>query len=112
MVFAFVHCILALPVCANAQTGALTPDQQLARDVFRELVAINTSYKGGATGPAAKAVADRFIAAGFPASDVRVLGPQGDKDSNVIVRVPGSTAARPILLLAHLDVVEALRSDW
>jgi acetylornithine deacetylase/succinyl-diaminopimelate desuccinylase-like protein len=113
---AFVHAfVLAWLVCTNvvqAQTSALTPDQQLARDVFRELVSINTSYKGGATGPAAKAVADRFIAAGFPASDVRVLGPQGDKDTNVIVRMPGSTAARPILLLAHLDVVEALRSDW
>src|SRR5262245_26047063 len=114
--FAFLafllFCILALPVSAGAQPAALSPDQQLARDVFRELVAINTSYKGGATGPAAKAVADRFIAAGFPASDVRVLGPQGDKDSNVIVRMPGSTSAQPILLLAHLDVVEALRSDW
>src|SRR5262249_16288326 len=46
-------------------------------------------------------------------NEVRILGPQGDKDSNVIVRMPGSsTTARPILLLAHLDVVEALRSDW
>src|SRR5262245_42612880 len=107
-------CILAFLWApdASAQT-VLTADQQLARDVFRELVEINTSYKGGSTGPAANAVAARFIAAGFSANEVRILGPQGDKDSNVIVRMPGSsTTARPILLLAHLDVVEALRSDW
>ena len=112
---AFVHsCILALllPGQSSAQQSALTPDQQLARDVFRQLVEINTSFKGGSTGPAAKAVADRFLAAGFPPSDVRIVGPAGDKDSNVVVRMPGSSSARPILLLAHLDVVEALRSDW
>jgi acetylornithine deacetylase/succinyl-diaminopimelate desuccinylase-like protein len=111
---AFVHfCIFAFLVCAgpSAQT-ALTPDQQLARDVLRQLVEINTSFKGGSTGPAAKAVGDRFLAAGFPATDVRVIGPQGDKDSNVVIRMPGTSQARPILLLAHLDVVEALRSDW
>jgi len=115
-IFALLHfCILALLLSAPSifAQAAPPPDQQLARDVFRELVEINTSYKGGATGPAAKAVADRFIAVGFPASDVRILGPQGDKDPNVIVRMPGSsTTARPILLLAHLDVAEALRSDW
>ena len=59
-----------------------------------------------------RAVAERFLAAGFPSGDVRIIGPQGDKDSNVIVRMPGSSSARPLLLLAHLDVVEALRSDW
>ena len=110
-----ISCILCIAVRrtfdASAQTR-LTADQQLARDVFRELVEINTSFKGGSTGPAAKAVADRFLAAGFPAGDVRIIGPQGDKDSSVIVRMPGSSSARPVLLLAHLDVVEALRSDW
>jgi acetylornithine deacetylase/succinyl-diaminopimelate desuccinylase-like protein len=103
---------LLLPGESPAQQSGLTPDQQLARDVFRQLVEINTSFKGGSTGPAAKAVADRFLAAGFPSSDVRIVGPQGDKDSSVVVRMPGSSSARPILLLAHLDVVEALRSDW
>jgi acetylornithine deacetylase/succinyl-diaminopimelate desuccinylase-like protein len=110
-------CIPALLVLltlrtVSAQPNALTADQQLARDLFRQLVEINTSYKGGSTGPAAKAVAERFLAAGFPSGDVRIIGPQGDKDSSVIVRMPGSSSARPLLLLAHLDVVEALRSDW
>jgi acetylornithine deacetylase/succinyl-diaminopimelate desuccinylase-like protein len=114
-ILAFMHfCILAVLLSGegSAQQAALTADRQLARDVFRQLVEINTSFKGGSTGPAAKAVADRFLAAGFPVSDVRIIGPQGDKDSNVVIRMPGSSSGRPVLLLAHLDVVEALRSDW
>jgi acetylornithine deacetylase/succinyl-diaminopimelate desuccinylase-like protein len=100
----------ALPV--SAQTS-LTTDQAEAREIFRELIEINSSYKGGSTTPAARAIANRFLAAGFPASDVQILGPVGDKDSSVIVRVQGtSKTLKPILLIAHLDVVEALRSDW
>jgi acetylornithine deacetylase/succinyl-diaminopimelate desuccinylase-like protein len=110
LLLGFVCCLLGSNVLA--QVPALTADHREARDIFRQLVEINTTFKGGSTGPAAKAVADRFLAAGFPAGDVRILGPQGDKDSNVVIRLPGSSSARPILLLAHLDVVEALRSDW
>jgi acetylornithine deacetylase/succinyl-diaminopimelate desuccinylase-like protein len=96
-----------------AQGTSLTPDQRMAREAFRELIEIDTSFKAGSTAPAARAVAERFLAAGFPARDVRVIGPVGDKDLNVIVRMQGSSdALAPILLLAHLDVVEALRSDW
>jgi len=96
----------------SAQT-ALTRDQQEARDIFRELIEINTSYKGGSTTPAARAIARRFRAAGFPDSDITVIGPAGDKDSSVIVRMRGtSKSLRPVLLIAHIDVVEALRADW
>src|SRR5580704_1680294 len=96
----------------GAQTP-LTANDREARAIFRELIEIKTSYKAGSTTPAARAVAKRFIAAGFPASNVRVIGPPGNKDSNVIVRLDGSSKTlKPILLLAHLDVVEALRSDW
>jgi acetylornithine deacetylase/succinyl-diaminopimelate desuccinylase-like protein len=103
-------CQSAIPL--GAQTS-LTPNQAEAREIFRELIEINSSYKGGSTSPAARAIAKRFVAAGFPASDVQVLGPAGDKDSSVIVRMQGtSTTLKPILLIAHLDVVEALRSDW
>ena len=90
-----------------------TPDQREAREIFQELIEINTSYKGGSTTPAAREIARRFLAAGFPANDVRVLGPAGDKDSSVVVRMEGrSKALKPILLIAHIDVVEALRADW
>lgn len=104
--------LAAAPAPARAQT-ALTPDQAEARAIFQQLIETKTSYKEGSTSPAAHAIAQRFLDAGFPATDVHVLGPAGDKDSNVVVRMQGtSTTLKPILLIAHLDVVEALRSDW
>lgn len=107
----FVFFVASSPSPLHAQT--LSASQREARDIFRELIGINTTYKHGSTSPAARAVARRFLTAGFPASDVHVLGPAGDKDSNVVVRFPGvNHALKPILLMAHLDVVEALRSDW
>ena len=96
----------------NAQ-AALTADQREAREIFQQLIEINSSYKGGSTTPVARAIATRFLAAGFPAKDVLVIGPAGDKDSSVVVRMQGKSKSRkPILLMAHIDVVEALRSDW
>jgi acetylornithine deacetylase/succinyl-diaminopimelate desuccinylase-like protein len=108
-----VLAVLCVTVPSLSAQTPLTPNQAEAREIFRELIEINSSYKGGSTTPAARAIANRFLAAGFPASDVKVLGPAGDKDSSVVVRMPGtSKALKPILLMAHLDVVEALRSDW
>lgn len=110
--------IIALAlVCLSANNlaaqAALTADQREALAMFRELIEINSSYKGGSTSPVAHAIATRFLNAGFPAGDVEVIGPAGDKDSSVVVRMRGkSTILKPILLIAHLDVVEALRSDW
>jgi acetylornithine deacetylase/succinyl-diaminopimelate desuccinylase-like protein len=107
--------LLCLTLAATSRLHAQIPSasQGEARDVLRELIGINTTYKHGSTTTAARAVARRFLAAGFPAGDVRVLGPVGDKDSNVVVRFRGTNPAlEPILLMAHLDVVEALRSDW
>ncbi|HET7458379.1 MAG TPA: M20/M25/M40 family metallo-hydrolase [Gemmatimonadaceae bacterium] len=109
--------IVALVLTAAASSLAAqtprNPSEREARDILAELVGINTTYQHGSTTPAARAVARRFLDAGFPAGDVRVIGPDGDKDSNVVVRYPGSDASlKPILLMAHLDVVEALRADW
>ncbi len=105
--------LLALSAVSLTAQSMLTPNEREAREIFRELIEINSSYKGGSTTPAARAIARRFLAAGFPASNVRLLGPQGDKDSNIVVRMDGtSKTMKPILLIAHLDVVEALRSDW
>jgi acetylornithine deacetylase/succinyl-diaminopimelate desuccinylase-like protein len=100
-------------VVASAPLAAQnpTPDQLLAREIFAELIGINTTHDHGSTGPAAQAVARRLIAAGFTAADVQVVGPN-EAHLNVVARLRGSGARRPILLLAHLDVVEALRSDW
>jgi acetylornithine deacetylase/succinyl-diaminopimelate desuccinylase-like protein len=110
LLFTLSLTLLAPAVRAQA---ALTADQAEARAIFQQLIETKTSFKEGSTSPAAHAVAKRFLDAGFPAADVQVLGPAGDKDSNVVVRMRGTTTAlKPILLIAHLDVVEALRSDW
>jgi len=89
----------------------LTPDRQLARDVLAELIGINTTHEHGNTTPAAAAMARRLLAAGYPAGDVVVLGP-ATGNHNLVARLRGTGARRPILLLAHLDVVEARREDW
>src|SRR5262245_32876737 len=94
--------------------GAITDenaDNRLARDIFRELIEINTTDANGDTTRAAEAMARRLKAAGFPDADVQVLGPNSRK-MNLVVRYRGAGRRRPVLLLAHLDVVEALRSDW
>ena len=85
--------------------------RQLARDIFRQLVEINTTDSVGSTTPAAEAMAKRLRDAGFPASDVQVLGPN-DRRENMVARLRGTGARRPILLIGHLDVVEAPRLDW
>jgi len=98
----------------TAQTGAPGTNDARARAIFKELIEINTTDSIGSTTKAADAMAVRLKAAGFPAADVQVLGPDPRK-GNLVLRWRGtsSTAVRkPLLLLAHLDVVEAKREDW
>jgi acetylornithine deacetylase/succinyl-diaminopimelate desuccinylase-like protein len=105
----------ALPALLAAQTqaSALRPEQQLAHDIYKELVEINTADSVGSTTVAANAVAKRLRDAGFPDADIFQGGPRPDK-GNIVVRYHGSGggARKPLLLLAHLDVVQALKSDW
>ena len=94
--------------------GALTPDQQLAREIYKELIEINTGVTTGNVTTAAVAMAKRFRDAGIPEADLFVGGPRPEKH-NVVARIRGKqsgAARKPLLLLAHLDVVEALKSDW
>jgi acetylornithine deacetylase/succinyl-diaminopimelate desuccinylase-like protein len=92
-----------------AQSG---PNDARAREIFKELIEINTTdTPNGNVTRAADAVAARLKAAGFPAADVQVLGPDPRK-GNLVARLRGTGAKRPLLLLAHLDVVEAKREDW
>jgi acetylornithine deacetylase/succinyl-diaminopimelate desuccinylase-like protein len=106
---------LASLLCGSALAQpqpALTPEHQMARDIFKELIEINTTDTPvGNVTTAAEAMAARFRAAGFPAEDIHVIGPLPNK-KNLIVRLHGRGPGKPILFLAHLDVVEALRSDW
>jgi acetylornithine deacetylase/succinyl-diaminopimelate desuccinylase-like protein len=85
--------------------------KQLARDIFKQLVEINTTDSVGSTTIAAQAMAKRLLDAGFPASDVQVLGPN-DRKGNMVARIHGTGAKKPILFICHLDVVEARRTDW
>ncbi len=85
--------------------------RQLAHDIFKQLVEINTTDSVGSTTVAAEAMAKRLRDAGFPAGDVVVLGPNPRKD-NMVARLHGTGAHPPVLLIGHLDVVEARRSDW
>jgi acetylornithine deacetylase/succinyl-diaminopimelate desuccinylase-like protein len=87
------------------------PERQRARAVYEELVNTNTSYTTGQTTPAAEAMARRLLAAGFAKEDVVVAGAAPHK-ANLVARYRGTGAARPLLLLAHLDVVEAKPEDW
>ena len=95
----------------SAQPVALTPPQELLRGIYKELVEINTTDSVGDNTRAAEAMAGHLLAAGFPAGDVQVLAPAPRK-GNLVARLRGSGARKPLLLLAHLDVVEARREDW
>jgi acetylornithine deacetylase/succinyl-diaminopimelate desuccinylase-like protein len=82
-----------------------------AREILKELIEINTTDSAGSTTTAAEAMRARLLAAGFAADDLQVLGPDPRK-GNLVARWHGTGARRPLLLLAHLDVVEAKREDW
>jgi acetylornithine deacetylase/succinyl-diaminopimelate desuccinylase-like protein len=109
-----VAAVLVTPVSRcdlGAQPATLAPHQQLLREIYQELIEINTTNSVGDNTKAAEAMARRLIAAGFPAGDVQVLAPAPRK-GNMVARLRGTGSRRPLLLLAHLDVVEALREDW
>jgi acetylornithine deacetylase/succinyl-diaminopimelate desuccinylase-like protein len=98
-------------VAGAAALAQQNPEDTLARDILRELVEIDTTARTGNTGKAAEAMAARLLAAGFPAADIQVLGPRPER-ANLVARLRGTGARKPILLIAHLDVVEANRADW
>jgi len=102
----------SLALRALAQ-GAPTPAQQLLREIYRELVEIDTTDSAGSCTAAAEAMAARLKAGGLPAQDVQVIVPPGGpKKGNLVARHRGTGAKKPVMLLGHLDVVEAKREDW
>jgi acetylornithine deacetylase/succinyl-diaminopimelate desuccinylase-like protein len=101
-----------LPMTSGPATAeGLNPHQQLAFDIYKELVEINTVTATGDTAQAAEAMAARLRAAGFAEADVHAFSPVPRK-GNLVARLRGTGARRPILLVAHLDVVPANREDW
>jgi len=105
---AALACLYGLPaVSADADEES----RALARSIFKELIEIDTSESGLGSTPAAQAIAARMRAAGFAESDVHVVGPS-ERKQNVVVRLRGTGKKKPVLLIGHLDVVEARREDW
>src|SRR5436189_3757341 len=109
------HLLSALMLAAVTAAALLAqsgPNDARARAIYKELVEINTTdTPAGNVTKAAEAVAARLKAAGFPAADMQILGPDPRK-GNLVFRYRGTGARKPLLLLAHLDVVEAKREDW
>ena len=109
--FVSVTTALATPTLAQPQ---LRPDQGTFRSLYKELVETNTTLSVGSCTLAAQRMAAHLTAAGYPQSDITLFSvPEHPKDGGIVAVLPGSDpSARPILLLAHLDVVEAKREDW
>ena len=106
-------------LCAAMLMSAATPlaaeglnaNQQRAFDIYKELIEINTVTATGDTAKAAEAMAARLRAGGFPDADVHAVLPAPRK-GNLVARLRGTGARKPILLVAHIDVVPASREDW
>src|SRR5271156_1826091 len=105
-------CLLfAVSLRAQQPSAADAATRKLAIDIFKQLIEINTTDSVGNVTTAAEAMAQRFRDAGFPDSDIQILGPN-DRKKNLVVRLHGTGAKKPVLLIGHLDVVEARRDDW
>jgi len=104
--------IAVLMVCTSlaAQRGSAEYDR-LGREILKELVETDTTQTTGNTTLAAERMAARLLAAGFPRADVQVVG-NAERRGNLVARYRGRGTRKPVLFLAHLDVVDARREDW
>jgi acetylornithine deacetylase/succinyl-diaminopimelate desuccinylase-like protein len=110
--FALLGLTAALGLSASSTDAATPVDyRRLARDILQELIEIKSSDSGVGSTPAAEAIARHMRAAGFPEADIQVIGPS-ERKKNVVVRLHGRVKAKPILIIGHLDVVEAEKGDW
>ena len=107
-------CVIAAVFCQADAPSAQTTSSSLiesSRQLFRDLIGINTAEPDGNTTVAATRVADYLKAAGFAAEDVQVIGADARR-GNLVARLRGRGTGKPVLFLAHLDVVPAMREDW
>ncbi len=108
-----LRAVFSLLLSVSTHAAGAEAHQSLAREIFKELVEIDTTDSKGDNTAAARAMEARLIAAGFPREDVVVLGQERHaRKGNLVARLRGTGNARPILLLAHLDVVEADPAEW
>lgn len=99
---------------ASAQAAAPRPDQLAFRDLYKELVETDTSVSTGSCTAAAEKMAARLRAAGYADAQITLFTAEGfPLDGGLVAQLPGtSPTAKPMLLLGHLDVVNARREDW
>jgi acetylornithine deacetylase/succinyl-diaminopimelate desuccinylase-like protein len=109
--FRLIPLLFLCAASLSAQNVRREAEKQLAHDIYKEFVEIQSGFTTGATTPVAEAAAARLKAAGFPEADIFVGGAI-PKKANLVVRYHGTGARKPILLVAHTDVVEAKREDW
>src|SRR4051812_18196882 len=101
--------LLLVAFCSSAT--AQTTEQKRFHAIYKELVETNTTHSSGDNTPAARRMAKHLKDAGFADAELQIFEPF-PKKGNLVVRMKGDGSRKPLLLLAHLDVVEALRSDW
>jgi acetylornithine deacetylase/succinyl-diaminopimelate desuccinylase-like protein len=107
--FSFLLLSLFFTPASQGQVDDAT--RKLSHDIFKHLIEINTTDSVGNVTTASEAMAQRFRTAGFAESDIQILGPN-DRKKNLVVRLHGTGKYEPLLLIGHLDVVEAHREDW
>jgi acetylornithine deacetylase/succinyl-diaminopimelate desuccinylase-like protein len=103
--------LLTAVVTTTAAAQEPTPKQQAFRQIYQELVEINTTDSVGDSLQAAQAMATRLKNGGLPAADIQVIS-SGPRKGNLVARLRGTGTRKPMLLIAHIDVVEAKREDW
>src|SRR5579859_5637838 len=111
--FVLVACLLCAPAAAEPPRDAAAGEQKF-RELYKELVETNTTLSSGSCTLASERMAAHLKAAGFPDADLHPFAAPGHpREGGLVAVLPGrNPRARPILLLAHLDVVEAKREDW
>ena len=111
---ALLAALIGITIAPAAGADALRPDQAAFRDLYKELVETNTTLSAGDCTLAAQRMAARLRAAGYPDADLHLFtAPDHPKEGGLVAVLPGTNRALPaLLLLAHIDVVEAKREDW
>ncbi|MFM6950787.1 MAG: M20/M25/M40 family metallo-hydrolase [Novosphingobium sp.] len=99
---------------ALAQSAPLSPQKAELRAIFKEMVETDTSITTGSCTLAAERVAARMKAAGFKDEQLTLFAdPAHPKEGGLVAVLPGSSKTlKPLLLIAHIDVVAAKRADW
>lgn len=111
LVYRFALIFFFIASLASAQNTRPESEKQLAHDIYKQFIEIQSGFTTGSTTPVAEAAAARLKSAGFPDADIFLSGAI-PKKGNLVVRYHGTGARKPLLLLAHIDVVEAKREDW